>query len=128
MTTTDDPDAWRQHAECRGMDPEFFYPERGEDVDAIKAVCATCPVRAQCLEYAITHREMHGIWGGLSERQRRRIRSHRIVVTRDLVVTCGICAAPFVATSNGSKYCGEGCRSEATRLSKERWEREKRAS
>jgi WhiB family transcriptional regulator, redox-sensing transcriptional regulator len=70
---------WRKRAACRGIDVEVFYPATDEDVDAeqAKAVCAGCPVRQACLEYALAHREREGIWGGATERERRRILRQR---------------------------------------------------
>jgi WhiB family redox-sensing transcriptional regulator len=67
---------WQVRANCRGLDPDLFFPERGEDARSAKAVCAGCTVRAQCLSEAIED-ERHGIWGGTSERERRRIRWDR---------------------------------------------------
>ena len=66
--------AWRQQARCRGVDPATFYPVSDED-DALEAkeICAECPVREPCLEYAITAREKDGIWGGMTARERRRM-------------------------------------------------------
>ena len=66
---------WRQYARCLGADPELFYPPADADDAAqpAKAICITCPVRVPCLEHAITHREKQGVWGGLSERERRRL-------------------------------------------------------
>jgi WhiB family redox-sensing transcriptional regulator len=64
---------WRDQAACRGLDPEIFYPVSDEDADAAKAVCATCPVREACLEYALANRERDGVWGGATERERRRM-------------------------------------------------------
>lgn len=66
--------AWMTAAACRapGIDAGVFFPGRGEDTNAAKKICATCRVRAQCLDYAMASpREKHGIWGGLSERGRR---------------------------------------------------------
>lgn len=70
---------WRKRAACRGIDVEIFYPATDEDVDAepAKAVCAECPVRQACLEYALAHREREGVWGGATERERRRILRQR---------------------------------------------------
>lgn len=68
---------WTDAAACLGLDPDLFFPERGEDVAPAKAVCAGCPVREDCLDYALDNGERHGIWGGLSERERRRIRRDR---------------------------------------------------
>jgi WhiB family redox-sensing transcriptional regulator len=65
--------SWRQHGACRGLDPEIFYPVSEEEADAAKAVCAGCSVRQPCLEYALGSRERDGVWGGATEKERRRI-------------------------------------------------------
>ncbi|WP_331274740.1 MULTISPECIES: WhiB family transcriptional regulator [unclassified Schaalia] len=70
----DGPLAWQQHALCAQTDPEAFFPEKGGSTREAKAVCQSCEVRAECLEYALANDERFGIWGGLSERERRRIR------------------------------------------------------
>ena len=70
----DDSDRWQNRAACRGMHPSLFYPERGESKTEAAAVCRTCPVAAECLEYANANNERHGIWGGTSERQRLAMR------------------------------------------------------
>ncbi|MTD58756.1 transcription factor WhiB [Amycolatopsis sp. RM579] len=68
--------AWHDDAACVGTDPDSFYPEQGPgitlDVAAAKRVCLRCPVRPNCLAYAIAHDERHGIWGGLTPQERRR--------------------------------------------------------
>jgi len=71
------PSAWMERANCLGVDPDLFFPERGASTREAKEVCRGCVVRAQCLEYAIVGAEKFGIWGGLSERERRRIRRAR---------------------------------------------------
>ncbi len=65
--------SWRKKAACHGLDPQHFYPETDEAAEAAKSVCAGCPVQSACLEYALTRREKDGIWGGYTERERRRI-------------------------------------------------------
>ena len=66
--------AWRQQARCRGVDPAVFYPVSDEDdAPEAKEICDECPVREPCLEYALTVREKHGVWGGRTERERRRL-------------------------------------------------------
>ena len=66
--------SWRQHAACRGLDPVIFYPASSdEDAEAAKDVCAECAVRTACLEHALAVREKEGVWGGCTERERRRI-------------------------------------------------------
>jgi WhiB family redox-sensing transcriptional regulator len=65
--------SWRQTAACRGLDPEIFYPASDDDAEAAKGVCNGCAVRMPCLEYALSNREHDGIWGGATEKERRRI-------------------------------------------------------
>jgi hypothetical protein len=66
--------AWMADAACRGIDPDLFFPEKGESAFRAKAVCGRCRVRQACLAYALANNERFGVWGGLSERQRRRLR------------------------------------------------------
>lgn len=73
---------WMRDAACRGMDPELFYPSRGESVAQARKVCSGCPVRAECLTYAMNLHETHGMWGGMSERDRRRIRRGELTPRR----------------------------------------------
>ena len=68
---------WQDLANCLGVDPDLFFPERGASTKEAKEVCRGCIVRTQCLEYALVHSEKFGIWGGMSERERRRIRRQR---------------------------------------------------
>lgn len=70
-----DARAWMDRGNCHGVDPELFFPERGASTREAKAVCRACEVRDECLEYALDHGEKHGIWGGRSERERRRMRA-----------------------------------------------------
>lgn len=65
--------SWRQRAACRGVDPDIFYPVSDEEAGPAKTICAQCPVREACLEYALANRERDGVWGGATERERRRI-------------------------------------------------------
>ncbi|HZQ27414.1 MAG TPA: WhiB family transcriptional regulator [Acidimicrobiales bacterium] len=65
--------SWRHRAACRGVDPDVFYPVSDEEAEAAKAVCNACPVRQPCLEYALANRERDGVWGGATERERRRM-------------------------------------------------------
>ncbi len=58
---------WRRDAVCRGMDPDLFFPERGEAADLAVATCARCAVREECFAYALAHGEKFGVWGGLPE-------------------------------------------------------------
>ena len=74
---TYDPDDWRQDAACRDLDTAIFFPDTDEEVAAALAVCATCPVREACLEFALVTRQDDGVWGGLTETERRRLRRRR---------------------------------------------------
>ena len=68
---------WQDRALCAQTDPEAFFPEKGGSTREAKKVCRGCEVRMECLEYALEHDERFGIWGGLSERERRRILRRR---------------------------------------------------
>lgn len=82
-TTTTGPDTvdreqpWMRKGLCRGYDPAVFFPSDGVGVEVARRICAECPVQAECLEYALSFRIEHGIWGGASERERRRILRRR---------------------------------------------------
>jgi WhiB family redox-sensing transcriptional regulator len=68
---------WMQEGKCRDMDPTLFFPSDGLGVQAAQRICADCPVAEACLEYALVNRIDHGVWGGRSERERRRILRRR---------------------------------------------------
>ena len=70
----DNPLAWQSDALCAQTDPEAFFPEKGGSTRDAKRICGSCEVRSQCLEYALANDERFGIWGGLSERERRKLR------------------------------------------------------
>lgn len=81
-STTDTPEgatlhpmnlSWRSKAACLGLEPLIFFPETEEEAESAKVVCAECPVQEACLEYALVRREKEGVWGGCTERERRRI-------------------------------------------------------
>jgi WhiB family redox-sensing transcriptional regulator len=69
---------WQERALCAQTDPEAFFPEKGGSTREAKRICSTCEVRAECLEYALEHDERFGIWGGLSERERRRVKRRAV--------------------------------------------------
>jgi len=76
----EDEPAWVKDANCRGSNLDLFFPVRGQSASKAKAICAVCAVKDECLEYAIARREV-GIWGGLSDRERRKIRRQRAMVS-----------------------------------------------
>ena len=65
---------WQEQALCAQTDPEAFFPEKGGSTREAKRICQACAVRDECLEYALLNDERFGIWGGLSERERRRLK------------------------------------------------------
>jgi WhiB family redox-sensing transcriptional regulator len=73
----DSPTAWMAEGNCRLYPPATFFPSDGVGVDKARKICAGCPVLDRCLEYALDERIEHGVWGGCSERERRRILKRR---------------------------------------------------
>ncbi len=73
-TLDSNPLAWQRDAVCSQTDPEAFFPEKGGSTRDAKKICSGCDVKQQCLEYALKNDERFGIWGGLSERERRKLK------------------------------------------------------
>ncbi len=73
-----DEASWHERALCSQTDPEAFFPEKGGSTREAKKICTGCEVRGECLEYALEHDERFGIWGGLSERERRRLKRRAV--------------------------------------------------
>jgi WhiB family redox-sensing transcriptional regulator len=69
---------WQERALCAQTDPEAFFPEKGGSTREAKKVCSGCDVRAECLDYALENDERFGIWGGLSERERRKLKRRAV--------------------------------------------------
>ncbi len=81
LSTTDieeEEASWQERALCAQTDPEAFFPEKGGSTREAKKVCVGCEVRAECLDYALHNDERFGIWGGLSERERRKLKKHAV--------------------------------------------------
>ncbi|WP_282958973.1 WhiB family transcriptional regulator [Phycicoccus avicenniae] len=70
--------SWQERSLCAQTDPEAFFPEKGGSTREAKKVCVSCEVRAECLEYALSNDERFGIWGGLSERERRKLKKRAV--------------------------------------------------
>lgn len=81
----DSPTAWMAEGNCRLHPPAVFFPSDGVGVDRARKICRDCPVSSRCLEYALDERIEHGVWGGCSERERRRILKRRRDETETLV-------------------------------------------
>lgn len=105
--------SWREQAACLRCDNSMFFPERGEDTSEAKAVCATCPVKTDCLEHAVENRELFGIWGGTTERERRFIRRDRRIQAGGIVFThwCAECGKKFESGSPTAVTCSIECKS-----------------
>jgi WhiB family redox-sensing transcriptional regulator len=74
VVADEEDDQWQERALCAQTDPEAFFPEKGGSTREAKRICQGCEVRDRCLEYALANDERFGIWGGLSERERRRLK------------------------------------------------------
>lgn len=81
MTSADT--SWMAAASCREVAPETFFPDDGGGVEVARRVCARCPVRDECLEFALSHHIAHGVWGGKSERARQRLAAARRTAARE---------------------------------------------
>lgn len=77
---------WWDLANCLGVDPDLFFPERGASTKEAKEICRGCVVKKDCLEYALENGEKFGIWGGMSERERRRLRRQRALARKAAAV------------------------------------------
>jgi WhiB family transcriptional regulator, redox-sensing transcriptional regulator len=79
---------WRDEAACKGKPTEWWYPTPSQTALHARLICAACPVRVECLDWALDTPEIHGVWGGLSQRQRGRIRAREAAaIRRDLQST-----------------------------------------
>ena len=94
------PGDWSHQALCLSADADAFYPEKGQPVAQAQAICYRCPVRQPCLEYALGNNERHGVFGGLSERQRRRLRQGKQSL-------CDACRMP--RSRDGCRWCAGVC-------------------
>ncbi|KAA9162384.1 WhiB family transcriptional regulator [Amycolatopsis acidicola] len=74
----EEPPEWQDRALCAQTDPEAFFPEKGGSTREAKRICQGCEVKGECLEYALAHDERFGIWGGLSERERRKLKKRAV--------------------------------------------------
>jgi WhiB family transcriptional regulator, redox-sensing transcriptional regulator len=86
---TPEGEEWQDRALCAQTDPEAFYSEDGSSTREAKRICLGCEVKDDCLEYALEHRERFGVWGGLSERERRHLLEGRPNTAAKTAVTIG---------------------------------------
>jgi WhiB family redox-sensing transcriptional regulator len=78
IDVTEEEQDWQERALCAQTDPEAFFPEKGGSTREAKRICLGCEVKDECLEYALAHDERFGIWGGLSERERRKLKKRAV--------------------------------------------------
>lgn len=101
---------WQGQAACRGVDPGIFFTERGQSTAPAKLVCQSCPVREECLDFALENGEKFGIFGGKSERERRVMRRVRNIAAGTVKPTrCGTVAGSSMHKRRGEPLC-EDCR------------------
>ena len=122
-------DSWRKDSACIGKPASLFYPTDDVEIDSrlsnkvAKGICATCPVKAQCLRWALDHRENYGIWGGLDPKERRAyakemrgeetrrrgpgIPKHNLICTE--------CHRTYLASRIDSLYCSDHCKNRVHR-------------
>jgi WhiB family redox-sensing transcriptional regulator len=110
------PGAWAESAACAQVDPDLWFPEQGQAAmtRAAKAICAACPVRAECLGYALRRGEVHGIWGGLDYTQRRQWQRQHGIPGGGRCWQCGT-PLPPPETGHRRRYCSDRCRYRAAR-------------
>ena len=109
----DVPWDWTALAACQFTDPEVFFPEKGGSVQAPKRVCQGCEVRAECLDYAVENGERWGIWGGLTERERRPLLAARWPGTERCAAGCHPLAGDNLLPGGKCLACSEGSRKAA---------------
>ncbi|AVO21663.1 WhiB family transcription factor [Mycobacterium phage MooMoo] len=117
---------WADRAVCQTTDPESFYPEKGSSTKDAKQVCAGCPVRVECLQWALDNNEEFGVWGGYSERERRKIKRGELnpADIEDNEPRCQHCGKKFRPGHRAERYCSSMCR----RLVRAEREKRQRAS
>lgn len=94
--------AWQARSLCSQVGGEFFFPESGTNASEAKKICGQCPVKSRCLEHALRHHIRHGVWGGLSERERMKL---------DTTRPCKTCEKPIPKDGHKTpKYCSDECR------------------
>lgn len=101
---------WQERAICRQVDiGDMFFPDKGGSTKEAKRICAVCPVAAQCLEYALVNEERFGIWGGFSERERRRLKRDTPPDEVVLLKICPGCGEAFRPHRNSIVHCSREC-------------------
>lgn len=105
-------DPWKCEAACRGVDPGLFHPDDEDEIpDECRAFCQACPVKEECLRFALEHPDVEGVWAETTHRQRRVM----LGLPDGRRVVCEICDEVFYAQSNHASLCSDVCRREKRR-------------
>lgn len=116
MTLHLDRPAWQQQAACHGM-TALFFPTRGQDVKHVRHICAACPVRTECLDFALDNGIQHGVFGGTSERERRSLRRGDNAKRRR--AACGTRSGYYRHRAEATEPC-QACRQASARYTTDR--------
>ncbi|AGT12262.1 hypothetical protein PBI_VELVETEEN_55 [Mycobacterium phage Velveteen] len=127
LAPVEDKHAWRDQALCSQVDPELFFPEKGVNAKPAKRICGMCDVRDECLQWALDNNEQFGIFGGLSERERRPLVQARREERVPLVKVCKGCGEEFQPYRTRLVYCSMACRRQSEKESRKRHSRECRS-
>ena len=119
MTAYELPPAWMLDATCRTVDPELWFPDDDPwQAQAARRVCQSCPVVAECAEYAIHRYIPFGIWGGMTADDRRDYRRRHGIVKPQVARTCGWCSDTFYPRAHQQVYCRNLCKKRAYEATK----------
>jgi WhiB family redox-sensing transcriptional regulator len=122
VITVDQP-AWMGDALCAQTDPDGFFPEKGGNGRPAQKVCMSCGVREECLEYALANDQRWGVWGGLSEHERRKVRKQRAKDAGPLVRVCEYvgCDVELPAGAvSWRRFCSHTCTQRAAKAQQKR--------
>jgi ferredoxin len=112
---------WMAKAACLNVDPEVFFPSKGQSTAEARSHCRTCPVVAECRAYALDiGASLYGVWGNTSEYQRLQMRSDTAPRT------CRVCGDRFLPHHHAAKHCSEACADESLRRKHARYEQKRR--
>jgi WhiB family redox-sensing transcriptional regulator len=98
---------WMAKGKCRELPPDTFFPSDGAGVEVARKICADCPVKSPCLEYAMENHIDHGVWGGTSERERRRIARRRRLAAAEAAGQTTPAIGPAAGPAVGPAMAGD---------------------
>lgn len=116
---------WMRQAACNGHDSNLWFPEAGKSTRAARVICATCPVKAECTDFAVESDVWHGVWGGLDGYEVRKLRKERLRAGT-LRRTCDNCRERFTPRAINQVLCSEACQRASNTRRQARWEEARR--